>query len=419
MRTPKYIYALVALGLLTLLSTHSVQAQEETTTVVNGEVPTTVVNGEVPSPVVNEEVPSPAESADVAKPDQDSTAMEAIPLADTPAEHDSPATPQTTIAPEPVAPPATEATVEPTPTTTTHPEDDPTRTPPATTTLLVEPPPTVAPTMVAAPPTTATPTLLAEQNLATPVPTPDNTTGGLWRVLQLTLLATLLYCLMLLGERLGQKLAQTGVIPRFLRGFLALTRVTMFGVLGLALLAMVPQDWRDAQPYALVAVAIAIGWTTRDLLSDLFAGIVLVIEKKPTKGSRVEILGMSGTVANVGWRTTHLLLDDGRVMQIPNRQVTKGIIKQDPDKYPPAKVPIHVPMALHVSHVRQTLEELVLLSPYLAPMRPPLIYRDPEREDVWILEARLIHARYANAFRGAMVELADQQFRSRSLDNAQ
>ncbi|NOY28371.1 MAG: mechanosensitive ion channel [Oligoflexia bacterium] len=210
-------------------------------------------------------------------------------------------------------------------------------------------------------------------------------------------------------ERLHGRVRRSGALPRLLSALTGIGRgVTILFAL-IAALSLLPRGWGLAVPFALVALAFAIGWSARDLMADLFAGMVLTIENRINPGKRLEIGPHRGVVYRLGLRATRITVDDGRMVSIPNHQIMTQTLRVDPDSYAPVLVPVPVHPHLSVGQVRQRLEELSLLSPYIAPSRAPNVYRDADRPDVWIVEARLVHPRYANAFRGSLVELADQQ----------
>lgn len=243
---------------------------------------------------------------------------------------------------------------------------------------------------------------------------PQPVAGGLIRAMVLLVLLVTLP-LTTLSERLARMLSPTGLLPMLLRNLSGLARgatVLLIGaLLVLALLALLDPLWNAALLLCLLAaLAVAVGWSSRPLLADLFAGIVLVVENRVSPGERVEIDGFSGVVASLGPRALSLLTDDGDAISLPNSQVVRRAIRKDPDSFAPVVVPVHVPAHVRVGQVHQTLEELTLCSPYLAPSRPPNIFRDPDRDHVWRVEARLVDARYAKAFRSALVELADEVF---------
>jgi len=210
-------------------------------------------------------------------------------------------------------------------------------------------------------------------------------------------------------ERLQDRVRKTGLAPQLLGGLTGLGRGLTLPLFLVAVLSLLPRSWSLAVPFALVSLAVALGWSTRDLLADIFAGVVLTVERRAQQGDRLEIGPHRGIVHNLGLRSTRITVDDGRMLSIPNRQLLQEVLRIDPDAYAPVQVPVPVHPHLTAGEVRQRLQELALLSPYIAPSRPPNVYRDADRPDLWIVEARLVHPRYANAFRGAMVELADEE----------
>ncbi|MCK6507261.1 mechanosensitive ion channel family protein, partial [Myxococcota bacterium] len=241
---------------------------------------------------------------------------------------------------------------------------------------------------------------------------PPPRSGGR-RALLFFSLALLAASLAEVAERLQDRVRPTGALPRLLSAATGVGRGALIPLLLVALLSLLPRSWSLAVPFAVVALAFALGWSARELLADLFAGIVLTVERRVRPGERIELGPHRGLVHGLGLRTTRLTVDDGRMVSIPNRQLLVETLRVDPDAYAPVQVPVPVHPHLSVGEVRQTLHELALLSPYIAPSRPPNVYRDADRPDLWIVEARLVHPRYANAFRGALVELADEQLNLR------
>ena len=205
-----------------------------------------------------------------------------------------------------------------------------------------------------------------------------------------------------------RRLKPRGVLPLFLRGTLVGLRISTLAAVLIAVLMLLPRGLNPAPAYVFVGVALATGWTARDVLRDFIAGVVLVIEHKLVVDQRVELADHRGVVRGIGLRHVDLLDDSGQLVTIPNRVFLEGTLHTDPDRYVPVSVRIHVDPGRQAGDVRKALEELALLSPYLAPARSPEVHRDPSEADVWIVKARLVHPRYGAAFQGAMVELADE-----------
>ncbi len=231
-------------------------------------------------------------------------------------------------------------------------------------------------------------------------------------------LTAILLLLLARGLELGplQRLPQRGLVPLGLRTAVVALRL---GVLTLVLLAgmlALPRSLAPAPAYVFVSLAIAVGWTSRHILGDFLAGVVLVIEHRVTTGARIHVGlvegPLQGVVRGVGLRFVEIDADDGRHVSVPNRAFLERVVTQDDDSYVPVEVRVHVPSGHDAREVRRLLEELALLSPWLAPVGSPEVHRDSEARDVWVVRARLVDARHREAFRGTMVELADEALAS-------
>ena len=256
-----------------------------------------------------------------------------------------------------------------------------------------------------------TPSLIVAPAPSSPlIPLPPAPTPSLIRAVVWFLFAALALAMSDRAQGWLRRLPAQGLLPTIARGVALAGRLCspLFVLLGA--LHMLPAAWAVAAPYALVGAALALGWTVRDLLRDVLGGVLLSLEGRVQPQARVRFRGLTGVVASLDLRALTLLDDEGQLITIPNRLLVEDVLAVDPDPYAPVEVTVHVPAGVAAQRVHQVLEEMALLSPYLAPSRPPHVYRDPDHKDIWIVSARLVHPRYAKEFRGALVELADEAF---------
>lgn len=75
------------------------------------------------------------------------------------------------------------------------------------------------------------------------------------------------------------------------------------------------------------AMGIIIGFATKDVLSNLAAGIFLLINKPMKIGESVEIVGIKGTVKEMGISSCVIITDDKKFVTIPNSKIWGGPIK--------------------------------------------------------------------------------------------
>jgi small conductance mechanosensitive channel len=65
-------------------------------------------------------------------------------------------------------------------------------------------------------------------------------------------------------------------------------------------------------------VGIVIGLSLQDILKNFFAGVWVLVERPFRIGDSIEVIGYSGTVEEISFRTTQLRTDDGREVIVPN-----------------------------------------------------------------------------------------------------
>jgi small-conductance mechanosensitive channel len=82
-------------------------------------------------------------------------------------------------------------------------------------------------------------------------------------------------------------------------------------------------------------VGIAVSLAAKDLISNLFSGIILIIGKSIKVGDTIEINKTKGVVQIIHLRTTTIKDDDGIISTIPNSTLTNTLYKlyKDPEKY--------------------------------------------------------------------------------------
>jgi len=230
---------------------------------------------------------------------------------------------------------------------------------------------------------------------------------GATQALRLGFLALFFLGLSVLLERNGRRLARSGVLPSLTRSLVAISRTLFIPLVGLSVFALTPQSWGWAEPMVLIVAAAAMGWSSREVLSDLMAGMVLAVEQPFRSGQRVKIADVEGELLEVGPRVTRVMTDTGHTVSLPNRLITRQGWVIDSDIFAPIQVRLYVDPELPATAVREVLEEAALASPWLATQRAPVVYRAPDDLHLWVIEGRLVHPRYAGAFRGSLVELSE------------
>ncbi|MFH1465299.1 MAG: mechanosensitive ion channel domain-containing protein [Pseudomonadota bacterium] len=212
------------------------------------------------------------------------------------------------------------------------------------------------------------------------------------------------------AERPIRRLRATGLLPTVLKASVVLSRTGALAAAFVGLLHLVPAAWTPAVSYVLVGTALAIGWSVREVVQDVLVGLIFTLEHSFDLGQRLRFEGINGTLIRMTFRVTWLKTDEGAEIAIPNRRLTGAVLELDPQPYTPVEVTLLVPPCRTAVESRRVLRELALLNPYLAPEVEPLVHRladDPRR---WKVTARLVDARFADRFRGAMVDMVEEVF---------
>lgn len=110
-------------------------------------------------------------------------------------------------------------------------------------------------------------------------------------------------------------------------------------------------------------VGIAVSLAAKDLISNLFSGIILIIGKSIKVGDTIELNKTKGFVEKIHLRTTIIKDDDGIISTIPNSTLTNNLFKlyKAPEKY---RVDILAGLSLHVDldkfneHIIEEIKQL-------------------------------------------------------------
>ncbi len=147
---------------------------------------------------------------------------------------------------------------------------------------------------------------------------------------QKTLWATAIFIVSLLAARLLRAMLHSKLLPDPLEENPAidlLESLLYWGVLTLGALTALNQFFDVTAYLAGLGVAgFALGFALQDIMQNLAAGILLLVQRPFTVGEMVEISGQGGTVREIDLRATELETWDGRIILIPNAKVLGEII---------------------------------------------------------------------------------------------
>ena len=123
---------------------------------------------------------------------------------------------------------------------------------------------------------------------------------------------------------------------------------------------------------------LAVALAAQDTLANFFGSIMILIDKPFTVGEFVRFGAVTGTVENVGFRSTRIRAVDGNLFQVPNRQITDSTL-ENISRRPDIRYVFEIGLVYQTSPEQmetaiRLLREIITAHPGIdADKRPPLI----------------------------------------------
>jgi small-conductance mechanosensitive channel len=110
--------------------------------------------------------------------------------------------------------------------------------------------------------------------------------------------------------------------------------VAALGVLGIPLSSLVLTSG---------ALLVGIGFSLQHVIRDVVAGVVILVEQSIRKNDFVSFAGTTGTVQEIGLRSSRLLTRDGTVLVVPNHRLITSEVTNHSHPFQPSRVRVKVP----------------------------------------------------------------------------
>ena len=241
-----------------------------------------------------------------------------------------------------------------------------------------------------------------DQGSGVPAFLPDIPQRGWSKALALILAAAGALVLAGVAQRARASL-RDGLLRNVLATMETLARGTVAFV-GVSLVAqLVPRGLLPVLPWAILAAALAVGWSLREALLDIVAWIQLSSEGALVRGRWVSTSHGNGRIVRMGLRATWLDDGHGRHVAVPNRRLTQETVATDQARWPRVSVELQLP-GLPDSVARDAIREAVLMCPWIAPEPGLAVAGDPHGAGVWTVQVRLLEGRFREALEGTLRE---------------
>jgi small-conductance mechanosensitive channel len=215
-------------------------------------------------------------------------------------------------------------------------------------------------------------------------------------------------------ERARTQLSPTGLLPD-LASLVATTLRILAVILGLGLVAAIlPPGLARAFPWVVIAGAVAVGWTARDAVQDMFAWAWLSAEGRLKPGHHLRVGPLTGQLERISPRAAWLRDAQGEHIVIPNRRLlTQAVHVRDATRHP---VALNLPLQATYAEASHRVADAVRRLPWAAPEGFEL---EPQGDNGWRITLHVLDPVFEVRTKAVLSALAsaDPPARSRPAPN--
>lgn len=134
------------------------------------------------------------------------------------------------------------------------------------------------------------------------------------------------------------------------------------GIGYLAILALTMVTVFEKDPSSLLlgsaVLSVALGFALQETLGNFFAGLALRLARPYSLGDRVEVMGFSGNVFKIDWRSTAMVNNHGDMLIFPNSKLAQEAINNHSS--PTGVTGRYVDVGVHYRHPPNLVKKLIL-----------------------------------------------------------
>ena len=135
-------------------------------------------------------------------------------------------------------------------------------------------------------------------------------------------------------------------------------------------------------------VGIAVSFAAKDIISNLFSGIILILGKSIKVGDTIEIDGKKGTVESIAFRSTVIVDNLGVRDHIPNSTITNNPYYEfKPDELRRVDVCIGLPLYVDVVDFEEYITKKIVTYDAIDNTHRPLVFAN--KTDFWEVEVKV------------------------------
>ncbi len=195
------------------------------------------------------------------------------------------------------------------------------------------------------------------------------------------------------------------------RAMLPIIKVTGWTMIFYIIIAVIFKPTSQSIFAFAASAGVAIGFAAQDILKNIFAGFIILIDKPFKVGDKIEVEDIYGEVLDMSLRSTRILTQDDSVISLPNGNLMNASISNSNSGELNCQVvaEIYLPITIDVEQVRKIAFEAAKISKYVYLAKPiyVLFVNVVDKGKIMYkmrLKAYVFDTRYEFAFKSEMTE---------------
>lgn len=155
------------------------------------------------------------------------------------------------------------------------------------------------------------------------------------------------------------------------------------------------------QQFLLIGLLIGVGWSMRELVVDLIAGVLIFGERKIFVGSWVSGPSFSGLVILRTWRYIGVQSEQGVKRVVPNREFLSNAIEVSTAGFYKMSLPFVIPSDMALRKAEEITRSWIVSSPWVS-NDAIVLYPDSAQQNVLVIQVTLLRPDFKDDFMRAL-----------------
>ncbi len=213
------------------------------------------------------------------------------------------------------------------------------------------------------------------------------------KIISALIFAVFAYLFILFITRMMYFIAERN--PRYrisIKGFVPIIRIVFWILAIYTIIAGIFNPPYESLVALSASVGVAVGFASQDVLKNIFAGIVILIDRPFLVGDKIEVGSYYGEVIEIGLRSTRIVTPDDSMVTVPNSEIMNSLVSNSNvgERNCQVVAEIYLPIDINTDKVRQIALEAAQVSSYIYLNKPIVVlFFNEIKHDRSLLKMRL------------------------------